>query len=222
VIRIFLSAILIAAALRADSLQAVLQRMDEGARKFKSVAANLKEVNYTAVLQETSTQTGDLRLERRAKEGVVGIMHFNPPEESTIGFKGHLIEKYYPKMNQVQRIDVGKNAAQIDQFILLTFGAAGSDLENNYDVKFAGTETIDGKKCSHLQLTPKSADARKLATMVEMWIPEDKSYAVQQKVTEPSGNYVLNSYTDVKIPASLPDSAFELKYPANAKVVKLK
>jgi outer membrane lipoprotein-sorting protein len=221
VIRVLLSVILAAVALRADSLDAVLQRMDEGARKFKSVSANLNNVNYTAVLQESSTQTGMVRLQKRGKGEVVGVMHFNPPDESTVGFKGHIVEKYYPKGNQVNRIDVGKNAAQIDQFILLTFGAAG-DLEKSYDVKFAGTETVDGKRCAHLQLTPKSAEARKLATMVEMWVPEDKPYAIQQKVTEPSGNYVLNSYTDVKSPASLPDSAFELKYPANAKVVNLK
>lgn len=221
--RFFVSAILLAGALRADSLDSVLQRMDEGARKFKAVSAKFKEVNYTAVLQESSTQNGQLWLQRRGKgAGVVGKMHFDPPDETTIGFNGHLVEKYYPKGNQVDRIDVGKNAAQIDEFILLTFGAEGSDLQKSYDVKFAGTETIDGKRCAHLQLTPKSDEARKLATMIEMWVPEDKGFAVQQKVTEPSGNYVLNSYSEIKMNPPLPDSAFELKVPPNAKVVKLK
>ena len=72
---IFLSTILAAAVVQADSLESVLRRMDEGAKKFKSVTANLKEVSYTAVLQETSTQTGDLRLQRR-KNGVIGVLHF--------------------------------------------------------------------------------------------------------------------------------------------------
>lgn len=219
--RILLSAFVLAAAARADSLEGVLHRMDEGAKKFKSVTANLKEVNYTAVLQESSTQTGDLRLLRR-KNGVIGVMHFDPPEETTISFGGHMVEKYYPKVNNLERYDLGKNAAQIDEFILLTFGAAGSDLSKNYDLKFAGTETIDSTPCGHIQLTPKSPEAKKIATTIEMWIPESRPYAIQQKVNEPSGNYVLNSYTNVKLNPPLSDSAFEFKPPPNAKIINLK
>ena len=219
--RIFFSAILMAGMLRADSLEAVLHRMDEGAKKFKSVTANLKAVNYTAVLQESSTQTGEIKLLRH-KNGVTGVMQFNPPEETTISFNGHIVEKYYPKANNLERYDLGKNATQIDEFILLTFGAAGSDLTKNYDVKFIGTETIDSTPCAHIELTPKSPEAKKVATTIEMWVPESRPYAIQQKVNEPSGNYALNSYTNVKLNPPLPDSAFEFKPPANAKIVNLK
>ena len=213
---------LLTVALHADSLDAVLHRMDEGAKRFHSVTAKLKEVNYTAVLQETSTQTGELWLMRRGKGGVIGKMKFDPPEETTVAFRGHIVEKYYPKANNVDRYDLGKNAAQIDEFILLTFGAAGNDLERNYDVKFAGPATIDGTPCSHLVLTPKSPDAAKIASTIEMWIPEKRSYAIQEKVNEPSGNYVLNQYSDVKMNPELPDSDYEFKPPANAKIINLK
>ena len=213
--------VLLTAALHADSLDAVLHRMDEGAKRFHSVTAKLKEVNYTAVLQESSTQTGEVSLMRR-KSGVIGKMKFDPPEETTVAFAGHIVDKYYPKANNVERYDLGKSAAQIDEFILLTFGAAGNDLVQNYGVKFAGAETIDGTPCSHLVLTPKSPEAAKIATTIEMWIPETRSYAIQQKVNEPSGNYVLNRYTDVKINPDLPESAYQFKPPANAKIISLK
>ncbi len=212
---------LLTAALHADSLDAVLHRMDEGAKRFHSVTAKLKEVNYTAVLQETSTQTGELWLMRR-KSGVVGKMKFDPPGEATVAFSGHIVEKYYPKANNVEHYDLGKNAAQIDEFILLTFGVGGNDLVRNYDVKYAGSETIDKTPCSHLVLTPKSPEARKLATTIEMWIPENHSYAIQLKINEPSGNYVVNSYADVQMNPDLPESAFEFKPPANAKIINLK
>jgi outer membrane lipoprotein-sorting protein len=213
---------LLTAALHADSLDAVLHRMDEGAKRFHSVTATLKGVNYTAVLQESSTQTGQLWLMRRGKGGVIGKMKFDPPGEYTVAFSGHIVDKYYPKANNVERYDLGKNAAQIDEFILLTFGAGENDLEQNYDVKYSGTETIDGTPCSHLVLTPKSPEAKKIATSIEMWIPESRSYAIQQKVNEPSGNYVLNHYTDVKMNPDLPQSTYEFKPPANAKIINLK
>lgn len=212
----------LAAALRADTLEAVLHRMDVGAKKFKSVSAKVKRLNYTAVLQESTTQTGDLRLLRHGKNGVVGVLHFNPPDEISVGFSGKMVKKYIPNNNEVQVFDIGKSAAQIDQFILLTFGAAGRELQSTYDVTFAGTETVDSTPCAHLVLLPKSPEARKYATRIDLWIPEDRGYAIQEKVTQPSGNYDLNTYSDVKINPPLPDSAFELKVPSGAKVTTLK
>jgi len=70
---------------------------------------------------------------------------------------------------------------------------------------------------NHLELTPKSAEARKFATKVELWIPEGKANAVKEKVTEPSGNYLETTYSEVKPNPSLPDSDFELKLPRGVK-----
>ena len=183
-LRSFVCALCCAAALRADSLEAILTRMDANAKQFKSVSAKLREASYNAVLQDTTNQDGELRL-RRAKGVLTGVLHFNAPDEHLIGFKGHTIEIFYPKANQVQVYDAGKRAAQLDQFILIAFGAAGSDLKQTYDIKLAGTETVDSQVASHLELTPKSSEARKYATKVELWIPEGKANAVKEKVTEP-------------------------------------
>ena len=51
---------LCAAALRADSLEAILSRMDGNAKQFKSVSAKLREASYNAVLQEGAVRTRDL------------------------------------------------------------------------------------------------------------------------------------------------------------------
>lgn len=220
-IRILLTLAALAAAAHADSLDAVLQRMDQGSKKFKSVTANVKRVNYTAVLQESTTQTGNLRLLRKGKN-VIGVLHFNPPDEVSVGFGGKLVKKYLPNNNQLTIYDIGKSAAQIDQFILLTFGAAGNELTSTYDVKFAGTETIGSTPCAHLVLVPKAAEAKKYATQIDLWVPKDEGYAIQEKVLQPSGNYDLNTYSEVKINPPLPESAFELKVPPNAKVITLK
>jgi outer membrane lipoprotein-sorting protein len=218
----FCAAALLIPVLRADSLEAILQRMDEGAKKLKSVSAKVHEVTYTAVIQDSTSQDGELRL-RRSKNGLVGLLHFSLPDDHSVGFSGQTVEMYYPKANQVDIYHVGKDAAQLDQFILLAFGAAGSDLAKNYDVKLAGSEAIDGTSTSRLELRPKSKEAQKLATLIELWIPvEGKTSAIKEKVTEPSKNYVENTYSGTIINPGLPDSAYELKLPPGVKKINAK
>jgi len=215
-------AALAAGALRADSREQILQRMDEGSKKLKTVSAKLHELSYNAVIQDTTTQEGELRL-RRGKNGLSGVLMFTTPnDEHSIGFNGRTIETYFPKANQVDVMNVGKNAAQLDQFILLAFGAAGSDLEKNYEVSLAGTQAVNGTTCDHLELIPKSPEARKFATKIELWIPQGQSNAIQEKVTEPSNDYILNTYSEVKLNPSLPDSAYELKLPPGVKRINAK
>ena len=63
---------------------------------------------------------------------------------------------------------------------------------------------------------PKDKEAKKLVSMVELWIPVGQTYAVQQKVTEPNGDFNLWMYGDAKLNPSLPDSAYDFVAPANA------
>ncbi len=209
------AAALIAPYLRADSLEAILQRMDAEAKKFKSVSARLHDVNYTAVLNETTSEDGELRL-RRAKDGLNGVLEYNPPDQRIIAFSGHKVQLYKPKANEVTIVDPGKdNMSQIDQFILIAFGStSGTELKRAYDIKLAGTESVDGVPVSHLVLIPKSAEAKKVTTMIELWVPEGTYRAVREKVTQPTKDYRLTTYSDVKPNPPLPDSAFELKLPA--------
>jgi len=214
------AATLIAPALRADSLDEILQRMDASAKRFKSVTAKLHQIEYHAILSESTSEDGELRL-RRVKNELAGVLIFSPPDPRTIAFVGHKVEDYRPKANEVTIFDAGKdNMAKIDQFLLIAFGAtSGTDLKNAYDIKFAGTENVGSVSTSHVTLAPKSEQARKLATLIELWFPDGSSNAIQQKVTQPTKDYMLTTYSDIKPNPALPDSAFELKLPAGVKTI---
>jgi outer membrane lipoprotein-sorting protein len=206
----------IALLVRADSLDAILQRMDDSARKFKSVSAKVHKSEYNAVIQDSSSEDGELHL-RRGKSGLAGIVQFNAPDERTVHFSGHTVEIYYPKAKQVQVYDAGKDSAKLEQFVLIAFGVSASELQSSYDIKLAGAETIDATPVSRLELRPKSPEVKKMATLIELWIPEGKSTAIKEKVTEPSKNYVQSVYSDIKQNPPLPDSAFDLKIPSGVK-----
>jgi len=215
-------ALLGATGVRADSLDAILSRMDDSAKKFKSVSANVHRVEFTAVINDSSEEDGQMRL-KRTKAGILGVLVFTGADARTIGFRGRIIEMYLPKAKTVQRADASKYTSSLDAYLLLAFGTANSkDLRAAYDITAAGTETVDSKLTTRLELIPKSAEVRKLATKMELWIPEGETIAMREKITEPSKNTVVFTYTAVKINPSIPDSDFELKIPPGTKSVQIK
>jgi outer membrane lipoprotein-sorting protein len=207
---------------RADSLEAILGRMDDSAKKFKSVSANVHRVEFTAVINESSEEDGEMRL-KRAKNGIVGVLMFTGADARTVGFHDRMVEMYLPKAKTVQRFDASKYTSSLDAYLLLAFGTATSaELKAAYDITSGGAETVDSKRTTRLELVPKSSEAKKLATKIEIWIPDGETIAVKQKVTEPSRNTLVFTYSSVKINPSLPDSDFVLKVPSGVKTVQIK
>ena len=196
---------------RADSLDAVLSRMDKAAKEFKSVTADLKQTEYTAVVKDSTQDVGALRI-KRDKKGLSALIEYKPDPRTTF-FKDKKVSYYYPKANQVQEIDLGKYTTLVDQFLLLAFGTSGEELRRNYDVKLGGAATLGSTATTRLDLLPKAPDAKKFITKIELWIKNGESYAIQEKVTETSGNYTLGEYSNVKWNPALPDSAFDWKPP---------
>jgi outer membrane lipoprotein-sorting protein len=217
-----LLALLATAGVRADSLDSILAHMDDSAKKFKSVSANVHRVEFTAVINESSEEDGQMRL-KHAKSGLLGVLVFTGTDARTIGFRGRIIEMYLPKAKTVQRADASKYANSLDAYLLLAFGTATSkDLKAAYDITAPGAEAVDGKHTTRLELIPKSSEVRKLATKIELWIPDGDTIAIKEKITEPSKNTVLFTYSTVKINPSIPDSDFELKIPAGTKSIQIK
>ena len=207
-----------AAALRADSLEEILKRMDTSAKTFQSFSANIKEISYVEVLKESTTENGVMRL-KRTKKGLVGIVEFAPPDQRTYHFDGGKAEIYRPKVKIKEVYDLSKYKGTLDRALTIGFGTSGAELRSDYTIKVVGPETIQEIPTTHLQLTPKSAEIQKLITTVDLWIQEGKSYPVQDKILQPSKEYSIFIYSDVKINPPLPNSAFELKVPSDVKEV---
>jgi len=214
----FCAALVMASHARADTLEAILARMDRSAKDFKSVSAKIKQVEYTAVLHDSSESTGEVRL-KRTKNGVVGIEQFGEPDPHVIHLNGRSAERYFPKANTVEIWDVGKYASSLDRFVLLGFGTSGAALKKDYVVKVIGSETLGGVAATRLELTPRSQDVQKMATKIELWIPDGQTNPIQEKVLQPSNNYLQISYSELKINPPLAESAFELNLPPGVRKI---
>ncbi|HZT39363.1 MAG TPA: outer membrane lipoprotein carrier protein LolA [Bryobacteraceae bacterium] len=199
-----------------DALSDVLSRMDKSAQTFESMSANITQLTHTAVIDENDQQSGSVRL-KRASGGVLGFVQFTSPQPLVVAFRNRKVEKYYPKTNVVEEYDVDKYGEQLDQFILLGFGASGKDLQKNYRIRLVDAEPLAGKPATHIELIPKSKEALEYLKRAELWIPDDAAYPLQEKLWKNADDYVLINYSNVKLNPPLTDKDFELRLPPGVK-----
>jgi outer membrane lipoprotein-sorting protein len=211
---IFLAIPLAAFAVTSDD---VLAKMDENAPKFSGMTANLTRLTYTKVIDDKTTEQGTIALKKLGPKDIQVLIDFTKPDPRTVAFRGRKAEIFYPKIKTVQEIDLGKRTDLMDQFMLVGFGTSGKELKANYSVKLVGDEAVAGHKAHRLQLTPiKTAAATKLQPL-ELWISDAGGYPVQQKFVQPSGDYHLFTYQDVKLNPQLGDEALRMKLPKGVK-----
>jgi outer membrane lipoprotein-sorting protein len=191
----------------------VLAKLDQSAPKFTSMTATLTRLTYTKVIDDKSVEQGQIALKKLSPRDIQVLINFEKPDPRTVSFRGRKAEIVYPKLKTVQEIDLGKRTDLIDQFLLVGFGTSGQELQSNYTVKYVGEEAIAGQKAHHLQLTPK----REKVQAMDLWISENGGHPVQQKFVQPSGDYYLFTYQDVKVNPQLGDEAFKLKVPKGYK-----
>jgi outer membrane lipoprotein-sorting protein len=79
-----------------------------------------------------------------------------------------------------------------------------------------GPETLDGKPAERLELIPKSKAVLEHLKKFELWI-SDSGYPIQQKFYLPGSDYMLMTYSYMKINPDLPDTALKLHVPKNVK-----
>jgi outer membrane lipoprotein-sorting protein len=202
--------------LASEKLDAVLSRMDQSAAQFHSMSADIRMVTHTAILDDDTAESGTLKMQRAKNEAEALIDFTGEKDRRTIAFMNKTIQLYFPKLNLVQIYKLGKKANLLDQYLLLGFGTSGKELVKGYAVKLAGSEQVNGKDATKLELIPKDSKVKEQLDKVEIWLPSDSGYPVQQKFYNPSGNHRLVTYTNFQLNPSL--GSLKLQAPPNAKV----
>ena len=80
-----------------------------------------------------------------------------------------------------------------------------------------GCAVVDGKATTKIEFVPKAASVREHLRRVEMWIPANDGNPIQQKFYQPSGDYFLSAYTNVKVNPAVKDADLSLNLPKGTK-----
>lgn len=198
-------------------LENVLNLMDKTAANFRTVETNFVWDQYQKVVDEHDQQEGTMYF-RRNGQNVEMAADITKPDTKYVLFTDGTVQVYQPKIDQVTKYNAGKNRADFESFLVLGFGGRGHDLLKSFDAKYAGTETVNAIPTFKLELTPKTQKVKNMFQAITLWIDQSRGVSVQQKFVEPTGDYRLATYKDIKINEKLPD-VFKLKTTGKTKVV---
>ena len=221
---VFCGAVLLLASLAAvaqqPTLESVLKDMDTASANFRSAQADFTWDQYQKVVDETDTQKGTVYFRRTGKGTETQMAaDISDPAKKYVLYTDSMVRIYEPKIDQVTQYNAAKNKAEVESFLVLGFGGSGHDLQKSFDVKLAGMQQVDGVNAAQLELTPKTQKGRSIFSQITLWIDPARGVSVQQKFLEPSGDYRLAKYTNIKLNQRLPDDVFKLKTTGKTRVV---
>jgi outer membrane lipoprotein-sorting protein len=199
-------------AFAADSVQQILHQLDEAAANFHSTQADFQfDAVETDPIPITDTQKGTVYYERKgnAFEMAAHINEVNgKPVPKVYSYAGGRLQLFEPMINQVTTIT---KASSYGSYIMLGFGASGKALEEKWDVKALGPDTVDGVKTEKLELTAKDPTVRKNLPKVTIWVDTARGVSLKQVFDEGSGQHRDCHYFNFKMNQTLPGDAFALK-----------
>ena len=199
------------------TIEGVLGMMDKSAQDFHTLTADIEHIKYTAVVKDTSAETGHIFVRRDQKMRI----EIGKPDLRTILRTGDSLFVYNPKINRVEEFDLGKNRSMVDQYVLLGFGTKSDNIKRSYLVSVVGEEELDHKKTVVLELTPKSDQIRNQIIKIQMWIDEASWLPIQQKFFEAgSGDYFLFHYSNAIKNVKIGDGKFKQDWPKSVSRVK--
>ena len=199
------------------TIEGILGMMDKSAQDFRTLTADIEHIKYTAVVKDTSTETGHIFVRRDEKMRI----EIAKPDLRTILRTGDSLFVYNPKINRVEEFDLGKNRSMVDQYVLLGFGTKSDNIRKSYLVSVVGEEELDHKKTVVLELTPKSDQIRNQIIKIQMWIDEASWLPIQQKFFEAgSGDYFLFHYINAMKNLKIGDGKFKQDWPKSVSRVK--
>jgi len=202
-----------------SSLEKVLNSMDQAAAAFRSAQAAFEWDQFQKVVNETDIQKGTVYFRRQGQE-VQMAADISEPDKKYVLFSQGKVRVYQPRIEQVTEYDAGKNKAEFESFLVLGFGGSGHDLLKSFDVQYMGSEQAMGVEAAKLQLIPKSQRVHGMFDHILLWIDPTRGVSVQQQFFEPSGDYRLAKYNDIRLNQRISDDVFKLKTTGKTRYVR--
>lgn len=189
-------------------LQKVLSQMDEASATFQSAQADFSADSYTAVVQSHDVQNGTISF-RRVGSATQMVMHVKTddgqPSLKDVLYKNGELDYYQPTLKQETILNAGSN---YERYFTLGFGGSGKALAADWNIKYLGSETVDGVETAKLDLTPKVPSDQ--FTHITVWIDAKRGVSLKQQVFQDSGDSRTAVYSNIRL-NDVPASAFTIQ-----------
>ncbi len=180
----------------------------------KEIAKKVEE-KYDAIKDMKGTMVITTNFNGKKEVEVIKFAMKKPDkfwEESgnyTMVSNGKTMWIYDKSQNEVIKV----NALKKPKF---DYGEIIENLLKNNDVKLLGTEKISGRDCYVIEVIPKN---KTFYVRQKFWIDKEYWYPLKVEINYGMFNTIIE-YRDVKFNTGIPDSFFEFKPPAGARVIE--
>ena len=199
------------AAFAADDLNSVLAKLDTAATRFHTTTAAFEfDTVQTQPVPDTDVQKGSVDYQRTGTTFQMGahIKTVNGREVPKIYvYSGGAIKLYEKLLDQVTTLS---KLSQYESWFMLGFGASGKELAAKWQIKYLGSETIDGVQTAKLEMVPKDPAVLKYIQKATLWMDTDRGVSLQQRFEEGPDQYRICHYTNIVMNQALPKDAFTL------------
>jgi outer membrane lipoprotein-sorting protein len=199
------------------ALEQVLNQMDKAGQNFRTTAADFVWKQYTSVVKETEIQKGKVYFRRAGGETQMAVDVVDPYPKYVL-LSGGKLQLFEPKIDRVTAYNVEKNQGEIESFLVLGFGGGGHAMLKSFEVKYQGTEKVDGVETAKLDLVPKSEKLHRTFPHILLWIDPARGVSVRQQLFQKDGDYRMAEYSRIRLNEKIPDSVFKLKTTAKTTV----
>ena len=201
------------ASFAAEDLEKTLHKLDAAAANFHTTSADFKfDTIETDPVYDDDVQTGVVYYERSGAKFQMGVhidQHNNKPAPKIYTYGNGVFELFEPP--PVNQVTTYTKANKFESYVMLGFGASGKDLEERWEIKYLGSETLDGIKTEKLELVAKDPAVRKNIPKVTVWMDAERGINLKQVFDEGPGEYRVSVYFNIKVNQTLPADAFTFK-----------
>ncbi len=195
--------------LHAEDLNSVLARLNAAAKKFHTMSASVVfDTETLDPVPDSDIQKATAYYERTGGSFKMAAHiheHNGRPITSAYNISGGTIHFFDGSTVHAY------NATKWQSYLMLGFGASGTELADKWDITYVGSQVIDGVNVAQLELVAKDPQVRKTISKVTLWIDPDRGVSLQQRFDEGPSLYRICKYTNIKVNESLPSKAFELQ-----------
>ena len=203
-----------------ENLDKILAQMESKGGRVKSMTASLNQQKWTAILEEFDQGESGRFLFLKAKGKVFLRREISKPQPSSLVISDGQAIFYQPILKQAHHHRIG-NCRDKTEFMILGFGSDRESLERAYEISLLGEEKLDEVKTYQLVLLPRSEKAQAYFTRIILWIDSKRWIPVQQKLVEPTDDYILVRFHDIVLNPTLSPRDFKIKFPKDTQIVGL-
>ncbi len=205
---------------RTMTLEKLLDQLEEQGATIKSMSASLEQKKWTDILEEFDEGESGRFLFLKDRDQVFLRREIEEPQLSSLVIADGDLTFFQPRIKQAQKHRLGKHKDKAE-LLVLGFGSTREALEETYEMKLLGEEKVGEAQTWILEMIPRSDRAQAFFGKIVLWIDADRWIPIQQKLVEPTDDYLLVRFSEVQLNPRLNPSDFKLKLPKGTQIVGL-